>query len=95
MANFYSTGIANGDLGRQRGSQPSRISVKLTSPLSPALARFLDILPRKQKLEHTSVFLLNFVYVKDTKQTFRESLEKRKIGSLFPLIALIGGFARK
>lgn len=46
---------------KTRGSQLSLISIKLTSPLSPALAKFLDILPRKQKLEHTSVFLLDFV----------------------------------
>lgn len=43
------------------GSQLSRISAKLTSPLSSALAKFLDILPRKHKLERTSVFLLDFV----------------------------------
>lgn len=46
---------------KARGSQVIRISVKLTSPLSSALAKCLDILPRKQKLECTNVFLLDFV----------------------------------
>lgn len=80
---------------KARGSQLSRISVKLTSPLSSALAKLLDNLPRKQKLEHMSVFLLDSLLAKDTMQTFRESLEKRKIVSPFPLTALIGVFARK